>query len=301
MNLENKIFICEDSPKQPSLNLAINRAVVDAVKEGKYDAVARVYTHTNGVILGYAESIDDVNQAYIEENDLEVIKRPSGGSAILVAPDLTLCYTLIFNPKKFEIKKDTKEIYNKITLLLAQQLGERFVVRGRYYIRVKIGEKEVPFAGHAMKFWKDIVQFDGIVHKKGLDLNLFSEVLNLRELFEYEGEKYIRMDGSIYNIKGERIKSLPRDAVLTKTEEESLKEIRGLNDLGISEDEFINHLYKTFHSLFPDMKRDLTVQVDGIDKYQREIQQSKFGNIPALGHCFVDFMEPEALIEVPNV
>ncbi len=75
--------------KGPSKNLAINRACANLVKKGNYDLVARTYLHDKGVILGRGESIRDVNEEFCKTKGYEVISRPSGGSAILVEPDLT--------------------------------------------------------------------------------------------------------------------------------------------------------------------------------------------------------------------
>jgi len=55
MSLEN-VFLYDSEPRKPSENLAINRAIVNAIKDNRYSSGVRVYKHEKGLILGNKET-----------------------------------------------------------------------------------------------------------------------------------------------------------------------------------------------------------------------------------------------------
>ena len=173
MSLEDRVFFVDRKIHSPSENLAINALSVDLVKEGTYDFITRVYKHSPGVILGMRQSIADVDISYCDKLGYEVVKRPTGGSAVVVDPNGFICYSVFLNMEKLGIKGGPHPLYKAITFPLAQNLGENVFVEGTYYLRYKSNGSNIPFGGHAIKVHKkprkaDVYQFDGIINLESL-------------------------------------------------------------------------------------------------------------------------------------
>ena len=294
MNLEKKVFLFDRNARKPSENLAINKICFDLVRDGDYDLIGRAYYHSNGVILGTGESIYDVNKDFCLKNEFEVVRRPSGGSAILVMPELTLCYSLFFKSVQ-----NPDSIYKLLTIPLAKKLGSSFSVEGAYYIRVKSNDKKVPFAGHAIKKDSfDIVQFDGVVNKDSFDIELLSKVLKLRKLYEVDGRKFVLIGEDTFDLNGNKIKVDNTRFKLLRDETEELKSIIGLRNIEMSDDFYVGNLFSVVQQVFGNVLRINNLAFDeNILKEERkkiitDLDGGKFG----LGHCFVDFIEPEPRI-----
>ena len=193
MTLEKKVLLLDKEAKTPSQNLATNQYFVDLVRQKQYDLIARIYKHTNGVILGYNESSNDVDMEFCRENNYEVIRRPTGGSAVVVDPDTTLCYTIIFDPLRLGRGKNINALYKEITIPLAKKLGLGVTVEGAYYLRMRLNGSSIPFAGHAIKLHDGkIAQFDGVINMTPFDMEKISGTIRLRELYSFNGSRYIK-------------------------------------------------------------------------------------------------------------
>lgn len=298
MNLEKRIFLVENEPRQPSENLAINRYCIELVKNGSYDLIARAYTHRKGIILGRGESLGDVNEEFCNLKGYEIVERPSGGSVVVVNEDLVLCYSIFFNWKAFNFGNDIGKLYKAVTIPLAKRLGKNISVEGAYYLRANLGDSKIPFAGHAARVEGEGIQFDGIINKTKFDIGLLGKLIKLRELYSYNGELYILLGNEAYNLKGERVYDFNSErAKLVRDERKELGKILGLRELGINEKHFIDSLYDTINEVFGiTQKTGLKIKED-IKKLAQEIKDnSKGGKKGLLGHCFVDFIEPEPRI-----
>ncbi len=74
----------------PSMNMAIDEALL-----GSELPILRLYRwDPPGLSIGYAQSIEQINRFFCDENDIAVVRRISGGSAILHERDLTYCLIL---------------------------------------------------------------------------------------------------------------------------------------------------------------------------------------------------------------
>jgi lipoate-protein ligase A len=74
----------------PSMNMAIDEALLDSKLP-----VLRLYRwEPPGLSIGYAQSIDQINRFFCDENGIAVVRRISGGSAILHERELTYCLIL---------------------------------------------------------------------------------------------------------------------------------------------------------------------------------------------------------------
>ncbi len=301
MSLERKIFLIDKEARPPSENLAMNNLFLRLIKEGKYDLIARIYCHTNGIILGNSESISDVYADTCCKQNFEIVRRLSGGSAIFATPDIVLCYSLFFNGMNLNINVNVTDVYKSITIPLAKKLGRDISVEGTYYLRVKRDGESIPFAGHAMKVYgRDIVHFDGVVNKTVFEIDILSRLIKLRELYSFDGENYIVVDGKAYTLSGKPIDKFNKSkAILLRSEKEELKKIIGLKEIGIEEDLFISILYDSLNDLFGGISRVDKIDIDSLElrKTSEEIKKdASHGRRSCLGHCFVDLLEPEPRI-----
>ncbi len=307
MSLEEKVFFVDKEIHSPSRNLAINSACVDAVRDGKYSLISRVYKHLPGVILGRQQSTSDVNIEYCEKLGYEIVKRESGGSAVVVSPESTLCYSVFLNSKRLGIEKGPHSLYKAIALPLASNLGEKVFVEGIYYLRYKINGSGVPFAGHAIKTYRgerkqEVNQFDGIVSLRAFDLSTISKLLKLRDLYHLNGERFIVIDGKRYHPNKEYSEEIDLSgAKHIKSEREELAKMVGLYEIGIREESFINALRNSLKQRFGELelvdKLPINYSVIGnLANYIKEKSKFEGGNLFGLGHCFVDFAEPEPLL-----
>ncbi|MFW5852977.1 MAG: lipoate--protein ligase family protein, partial [Nanoarchaeota archaeon] len=134
--MSKKIFYEDPIIRKPSENLAINNYYSKQVSDKIYDVIARVYRHSNGIILGRNHDISDVNLAECEKEGYEVARRITGGLAVIVDPSV-ICYSVIVS-KDIAKSGDIKDVYKKVVMPLAEKLGPNFTVRGNYYIRQKV-------------------------------------------------------------------------------------------------------------------------------------------------------------------
>ena len=280
------LFYDDVKSRKPSVNLAINNSYFKKVMTEEYDAIARVYRHEPGIILGCNESEGDINKNVCSSLGYEVVRRPSGGSAVLVDPSI-ICYS-IFLSKKLMNNGGFNDLYKKIVFPLAQKMGEEFEVKGNYYIRQRTNSGLLPVAGHSMNTSKEVFQFDGIIHTEPLNMSYVKRMLKLRELRTYEDESVIAMEDDIYTLGGKKTDILKEDTKLVRKEEDILKQIQGINESGVSEDKFINFLYETLTDAFGVFEKGT------LPETLEEIVLKKEKNyLNARGHCFVDFGEPE--------
>ena len=294
-----RMFLQERGPRSPSENLAVNEACSRMVRDGSFEAICRVYTHRKGVILGNSQSVFDIYPERCDAHGYEVVRRPSGGSVIVVDDASTLCYSLFFGSDHFG-RFDLTDIYKRITFPLAKNLGDAFTVEGTYYLRHSTEGKSYPVAGHAMRSSRGVVQFDGVVNLTHPDMHTVPELIKLRELYSVADKIVIRMDGTAYDMKGRPLDVDLSRARLVLSESDELKSMPGLRELGYSADGFIDALRQTFTTVFGKADR-----IDSYDFPQPELDHNREklkkqvgkGNRICLGHCFVDLLEPEPKIQ----
>lgn len=292
--MNEKVFYDDKTIRKPSENLAINNYHSNLISEKKYDAIARIYRHSEGIILGRNHDISDVNIDACNKNDYEVARRITGGLAVVVDPSV-LCYSL-FVSKDIVQNNDIKDIYQKVVVPLAERLGNDFIVKGNYYIRQNIDGEYMPVAGHSMSGSSNVIQLDGIVHKEPLDIPKAKTLLRLRELRDYGSERYIGFDDKIYDLKNRETDIPFGKTRLIEKEEDILSKIKGLSYSGIDEETFVDSFYQVLSSEFGEFYRD---KLTGLEEVLKDESLFNVLHDPtrnykkARGHCFVDFADPE--------
>ena len=98
-------------------NMSIDLELAEKVKEG--EAFFRLYRWKPFCIsLGANQSFEDINIEKAKADDIDVVKRPTGGRAILHAEEITYSAAL-----PLSIGLSPKEIYEKISKALVKGLA----------------------------------------------------------------------------------------------------------------------------------------------------------------------------------
>jgi lipoate-protein ligase A len=77
-------------PMRGAMNMAVDDAILDAVTAGKIPPTMRLYAWDPPCLsIGYAQPTDDVDLSRLEEKGWDLVRRPTGGRAILHTDELT--------------------------------------------------------------------------------------------------------------------------------------------------------------------------------------------------------------------
>lgn len=102
-------------------NMAVDEALFDMVRGGKSPATLRLYAwEPTCLSLGYAQSYADVDQKRIKKYGWEVVRRLTGGRAILHSDELT--YAVITGAEEPRTAGDILESYQRLSKALLQGL-----------------------------------------------------------------------------------------------------------------------------------------------------------------------------------
>ena len=79
-----------DSPNQGTWNMAVDEAILESVSQKLQPPTLRLYDwHPYTLSLGHAQPFSDVDTQALAEKGWDVVRRPTGGRAILHADELT--------------------------------------------------------------------------------------------------------------------------------------------------------------------------------------------------------------------
>jgi lipoate-protein ligase A len=77
-------------PAPGAWNMAVDEAILEAVGAGKMRPTLRLYAWVPPCLsLGYAQPIEDVDLTALKERNWDIVRRPTGGRAILHTDELT--------------------------------------------------------------------------------------------------------------------------------------------------------------------------------------------------------------------
>ena len=81
-----------DVPRNGAWNMAVDEAVLEAVAAGEAPATLRFYAWSPPCIsIGYAQKLQDFDLERLRADGVELVRRPSGGRAVLHKQELTYC------------------------------------------------------------------------------------------------------------------------------------------------------------------------------------------------------------------
>ena len=95
--------VIEDHPRKGALNMAIDRALLAACESRKVPPTLRLYGWERPALtVGYAQNIDrDINMERCRKLGIQVVRRPTGGRALLHQNEVTYSFTAPIPHPKF--------------------------------------------------------------------------------------------------------------------------------------------------------------------------------------------------------
>jgi len=125
-------------PASGAWNMAVDEAILNAVGKGSVPPTLRLYAWNPPCLsLGFAQPVSEVDLAVLEEKDWELVRRPTGGRAILHTDELT--YSVIGPGQEPRLAGSVLESYRRLAqgLLAALScLGLQASAEDRYTLPV---------------------------------------------------------------------------------------------------------------------------------------------------------------------
>jgi lipoyl(octanoyl) transferase len=113
--------LLQSSPAEGAWNMAVDEAILDGVRRGESPATLRLYAWEPACFsLGYAQSAADVNRSFLEKAGWHLVRRPTGGRAILHTDELT--YSVIGPPEDPRLAGSVLESYRCLSQALLHAL-----------------------------------------------------------------------------------------------------------------------------------------------------------------------------------
>ena len=104
-------------PARGAWNMAVDEAILEAAGRGESLPTLRLYAWQPACLsLGFAQSYKDVDQARLQANGWEVVRRLTGGRAILHTDELT--YSIIAPPDEPRVQGSILESYRRLARAL---------------------------------------------------------------------------------------------------------------------------------------------------------------------------------------
>ena len=114
--------IIYSEPLPGALNMAVDSAILGAVQRGEVPPTLRLYRWNPPCIsLGYIQPISDINFPRLNSRKWDVVRRPTGGRAILHTDELT--YAVIGLKSDPRLKDGVLKSYQRLSIALCESLN----------------------------------------------------------------------------------------------------------------------------------------------------------------------------------
>lgn len=174
----------ETNSTKPYVNLAFEEYFLK--NSPVNEPVLMLWRNEPTVVIGrFQNTSSEINQKYVDENNINVIRRITGGGAVY--HDLgTLCYTFILRDLS------TEALSFKAFAVPVLEALERLGVNGKMSGRNDLIVDGAKFSGTAMSLYKDSLLFHGTI-LYNTNLNVLTKALNVKEdKFTSKGIKSVR-------------------------------------------------------------------------------------------------------------
>lgn len=113
--------VIDHPPAKGAWNMAVDEAILESVYEGDSPPTLRLYAWEPACLsLGHAQPYSEVNIKALAENGWDVVRRPTGGRAILHVDELT--YAVIAPEDEPRVKGGVLESYLRLSEALLESL-----------------------------------------------------------------------------------------------------------------------------------------------------------------------------------
>jgi len=112
-----------DKPAHGAWNMAVDEAILEATRDGHVLPTLRLYAWEPACLsLGYAQSYRDVFEEALFEHGWEVVRRPTGGRAILHTDELT--YSVTGTQSEPRLEGSVLESYRRLSIAMVDALHQ---------------------------------------------------------------------------------------------------------------------------------------------------------------------------------
>ena len=109
------------APADGAWNMAVDEALLSHANEGEYAATLRLFAWDPACLsLGYAQKASDVDMDALHQRGWTLVRRPTGGRAILHTDELT--YSIVTNHHEPRMKGTILESYRRVASALLSAL-----------------------------------------------------------------------------------------------------------------------------------------------------------------------------------
>ena len=110
-----------DDPQDGAWNMAVDEAILHQRKAGSGLSTLRLYSwQKRTVTLGYFQRIDTALAGFCGQNDIDLIRRPTGGGFVLHDQEVT--FSLVFNRQDLRAQRQAVEYFRVIATCLQKAL-----------------------------------------------------------------------------------------------------------------------------------------------------------------------------------
>jgi lipoate-protein ligase A len=114
--------LIQSPPSRGAENMAIDEAILQGVSAGVSPPTLRLYAWLPPCLsLGYSQTVTDVDQQLLHENQWDIVRRPTGGRAILHTDELT--YSVIASDVNALVAGGVLEGYRRLSQGLVAALA----------------------------------------------------------------------------------------------------------------------------------------------------------------------------------
>jgi lipoate-protein ligase A len=107
-------LIVDDAPRSGAANMALDQALAEACAAGESPPTLRFYRwHPPAVSLGRYQRVEEVDSETIADLGYELVRRPTGGRAILHTDELT--YSVVAPADEVHVRGSVMEAYLRIS------------------------------------------------------------------------------------------------------------------------------------------------------------------------------------------
>lgn len=190
-----KLRVIVDGPRDPQLNMALDEAVARLRRDLDYDTLRLYMWLPSGVSIGRRQ--DSRNSVHIDEVEklgFKLVRRPTGGAALLHPQNDEITYSVVLSNKhplyNLDVATSAARIAEGIAVAIGK-LGLEAGVRGlgepwsRSFCYVNPGSSDVMIGGRKIsgsaqrRDWGSLLQHGTLLLR--YDHNLFSRVLRIEE------------------------------------------------------------------------------------------------------------------------
>lgn len=233
----NKFRVIEFEQGDAPFNMALDEAILRAVGAGKSPPTLRLYGwDPPAVSIGYFQEIrEEVNLEFCHENGIRVVRRLSGGGAVLHTPkELTYSFSVEANDPS--VPQDIQGSYLKICAPIISALREIGVPASfRPVNDIEVKKRKISGSAQTRRFGA-ILQHGTIL--LGMDYSLLPALRARAEKLTEKGAKDVaERIITVAEILGKEVRQVELSRILVKKFEDHFGAVANYSDL--SEDECI--------------------------------------------------------------